>query len=236
MSAKWWMGLGGDGNVGEAAHDPSATIGDRLTQAILDVAGAVPNTTELANDSPHTRAHALARQAAWKAFGISGAAAIAPGPLGLLTLLPDLVGVWKVQAQMVADIAGAYGKAARLTREQMLYCMFKHLMSQGLRDIAVRVGERYLVRRATLRFLQRVAEMIGFRVSQRLLAKTIARYIPGVGALGVAGYAYYDTMAVARTAAELFRTDIAVQGAVDIEDVEVVRPEQRRLLPTTAQQ
>lgn len=33
-----------------------------------------------------------------------------PGPLGLLTILPDMYAIWRVQAQLVADIAAVYGK------------------------------------------------------------------------------------------------------------------------------
>ena len=43
-----------------------------------------------------------------------------PGPLGWLTIAPELLAVWKIQAQMVSDLAGVYGKAATLTREHMV--------------------------------------------------------------------------------------------------------------------
>jgi len=57
---------------------------------------------------------------------VAGTLALPPGPLGWMTILPEMVGVWKIQAQMVADIAALYGKTATLTQEQMLYCLFKH--------------------------------------------------------------------------------------------------------------
>jgi len=39
------------------------------------------------------------------------------------------------------------------------------------------------------------------------IAKTAARWLPVVGSIGVAGYAYYDTAQVAATATELFDSD-----------------------------
>ena len=63
--------------------------------------------------------------------------------MGMLTLLPELVAVWRIQ-------------------EQMLYCLFKHTASQAVRD---------------------------------------------------AGYAYFDTAQVARSAIELFEKDIDVEPA-----------------------
>jgi hypothetical protein len=51
---------------------------------------------------------------------------MAPGQLGLLTVLPDLVAMWRIQSQLVSDIAAVYGKTANLGREHMLWCLFKH--------------------------------------------------------------------------------------------------------------
>lgn len=228
----------GDESAGKkVAQGISESLRDRLAQAVLDVVASLPDSSELVSDSPEARAQAIARSAAATAAKISGAAALVPGPLGLLTLVPDLLGVWRVQSQMVADIAGTYGKSARLTQEEMLHCLFKHMVSQSLRDMVVRVGERYLVRRATLRLIQNLAKLIGVRMSQRLLGKAAARWLPGIGAACVAGYAYYDTKMVAQTAVELFSADITVRGTADIEDVEVkpARGPSRVLAPAEQQ-
>ena len=112
---------------------------------------------------------------------------------------------------MVADIAGTYGKQAFLTREQMLYCLFRHAAAQAVRDLVVRVGERFLVRRVSLRVFQQIAKKIGVRITQRIIGKSITRWLPVVGALGVAGYAYYDTGQVAQTATELFGSAIDIE-------------------------
>ena len=105
---------------------------------------------------------------------------------------------------MVADIAAIYGKSATLTQEQMLYCLFRHAAAQAVRDLVVRVGNRAIVQRATLRALQTAAERVGVKVTQRALGSAAARWIPIVGAVGVGAYAYFDTAQVARTAIELF--------------------------------
>ena len=187
-------------------------VGTRVADAILDVVGAVPTSSEVGSETPHARALALGRRASKSAATISGGAALVPGPAGMLTLLPDIIGVWKVQAQMVADIAATYGKTATLTKEQMLYCLFRHLFSQGLRDVVVRAGERYLVRRASMQVLQKLSAAIGFKVTQHAMGKAIARYAPIVGAAGVAAYAFYDTKRVATTAIELFGASIVIEA------------------------
>jgi hypothetical protein len=146
-----------------------------------------------------------------KAAAFSGALSMPPGPLGLLTLIPDLVGIWRIQAQLVADIAAVYGKTAWLTREGLLYCLFRHGAAQALRDVVVRSGERLLIRQVTLRSMGTLLEKVGLRVSQRLTAKAVARWLPIIGAVGVGAYAYFDTGQVAKTAIETFEAELAVE-------------------------
>lgn len=180
----------------------------RVAEAILGFLSEVPTTSEPLNVSPKDRALQIARAAARNACAISGAFALPPGPAGLVTILPDLVAVWRVQAQMVADIAGAFGKSAVLSREQMLYCLFKHTAAQAVRDLVVRVGERYLVRRGSLRVVQAVAAKVGVKVTQRAIATSVSRWLPVVGIVGVAGYAYYDTAQVGATAISFFEKEV----------------------------
>ena len=44
---------------------------------------------------------------------------------------------------------------------------------------------------------------IGISVTQRVAGTTASRWIPLIGAVAVAGYAYFDTLQVAKTAAKL---------------------------------
>ena len=115
-------------------------------------------------------------------------------------MLPELVAIWKIQAQMVADIAAACGQHTNLTREQMLYCLFRHAAAQAVRDLAVRAGQRWIVHAATAHTLRGVAHRIGVKLSERALGSSLARMLPVAGALGVGAYAWYDTRQVARTA------------------------------------
>jgi hypothetical protein len=185
----------------------------RVAESILAFLSEVPTTSEPLSASPQDRALQIARAAARKACTISGALALPPGPAGLVTILPDLVAVWRVQSQMVADIAGAFGQSAVLSREQMLYCLFRHTAAQAVRDLVVRVGERYLVRRASLRVVQAVAAKVGVKVSQRAIATSVSRWLPVVGIVGVAGYAYYDTAQVGATAISFFEKPVDSDGA-----------------------
>jgi hypothetical protein len=186
---------------------PSYTT-QAIAKVILDVVAAVPHTAELPGPAPKERARAIQTAAALKAAAVSGTLALPAGPWALAVILPDLVTVWRIQAKMVADIAGAFGQSAYLSQEHMIYCLFRHAAAQIVRDLTARVGERVVFRRATLKALQSVAQRVGVKVSQRTIAKSAARWLPVVGSIGVAGYAFYDTTQVGATAVELFERDI----------------------------
>src|SRR4029077_14445615 len=123
---------------------------------------------EGASDDSRGRAKALGKAAALKAAAVSGSLAIPPGPAGLLTLVPDLFLIWKIQGQMVSDVAAAYGKTAFLTREGLMHCLFKHAAAQAVRGIVVQGGERLLIRKASSELFERALERVGVSVSERL--------------------------------------------------------------------
>ena len=181
-----------------------------LTQAVLAVVLQVPDSTERMGEHPAERAHAIARSAARAASVLSGSLSLPPGIFAWLTIVPELVGVWKLQAQMVSDIAAVYGQQKTLGREQMLYCLFKHVSAQLLRDVAVRVGERVVIQQTSVTTLQKIAQQIGVQVSKRVLSKSAARFVPLLGAVSVGAYAYFDTLQVAKNATELFDRTITI--------------------------
>jgi hypothetical protein len=120
-----------------------------------------------------------------------------------MTVLPDIYLIWQTQRQMVADIFALYGRTAELTRTHMLYCLFRHAASQVLRDVVVRTGERVVVRQLTGTALSRVLGRVGASVTQRMAGSAAGRWLPVVGAVAVGGYAYWDTLQVAKTARRL---------------------------------
>ena len=182
-----------------------------LADKLLDLIGNIPASRESISDQPNARGRAVARTAATKAASTAGALALPPGPLGWLTIAPELYAVWKIQAQMVADIAGVYGKDSTLTREQMLYCLFSHTAAKAFSDLVIRVGQRFVVRKAPVSALYAIANKVAIRIAQRSAGRVVARWVPAVGALGVAGYVYFDTGKVADASIELFAADLKVE-------------------------
>ena len=192
---------------------PSKTVVDQIAKALMQVVSKIPGSDEKANDTPEARAKTLTLQASCKAASVSGTLALPPGPLGMLTILPDLLAIWNIQRQLVGDIAAVFGKSSKLGKQQMVYCLFKHAAGQVVRDVVVRVGERFLIRESTLKGLQQILRRIGVSISQRAAGKALARWLPIVGAVGIGGYAFYDTTQVGRTSMAFFAKEIVIEEA-----------------------
>ncbi len=190
--------------IAPAVQGPIAT-------AIIDFISNVPASGIDGSVNPASEARRLATRAARRAAVTAGSLALPPGPLGWLTLLPELIAIWKIQAQMVSDIAAAYGRHATLGREQMMWCLFRHTAAQAFRDLVVRVGDRLVFRRMSWGTLERVARQVGIKLTQRTLSKGASRWFPVIGALGVGAYAYYDTGQVASTAIAMFEGNIVME-------------------------
>lgn len=191
---------------GQPSVDParSEPAGARLARTILDLAGRIPASGQTATSDPHGGARALTRAAAREAALTAGTLALPPGPLGWLTIAPELALIWRIQRQLVADIAALHGVEAELTRTHLLYCLFRHAAAQALRELTVRAGTRLLLREVPLHALERIATRVGLQLTARTAGRSLARWLPVAGTLGVAGYAWYDTSQVARTALTLF--------------------------------
>ncbi len=185
-----------------------ASVPALIEKAIMGVLSRIPDTEEPHGAHPAARARAIAKAAARKTAIVSGSLSLPPGPAGWLTILPDLTMVWKIQSQMVADIAGAFGKQSFLAQEQMLYCLFRHAAAHSVRGLVVRAGERILFKRTPVRALQEVVRKLGVPIARKVAGRGISRWLPIAGAVGVAGFAYYDTMRVAETTIELFRSEL----------------------------
>lgn len=189
--------------------DPAAR---EVTGAIERVIADVPAPRSHPVARPDDEASALARKAAQRAAMVSGSLALPPGPLGMLTVLPDIYVIWRIQRQMVADIFGLYGRTGELTRTHMLYCLFRHAASQVLRDVAVRTGQRIVVEQLSTGAIKVISAKAGIAISKRVAGTAATRWVPLAGAAAIGAYAYWDTLQVARTAQRLLAADVPVAG------------------------
>ncbi|MBI5882904.1 MAG: EcsC family protein [Elusimicrobia bacterium] len=180
----------------------SAKMLPKLQKLLAEVVNDIPVSDKKKEADPKAAARGLTTEAARHTALLSGALALPSGPLGVLTMIPDLVAVWRRQARLVSDIAAVYGQESRLTREMMMYCLFRHVSSDAVKDIVVRTGQRVIVSQTTVVVFHRVLRVIVGDLLSMVAGRFMARWLPVIGSAAVAAYSYRDTKEVGQTAIE----------------------------------
>lgn len=204
-------------NFKEFKDKKNESIQEMFNSIIFNLITDIPDSLLCPNNDPDKRADVLIKQAALKAATVSTSLSIPAGFTGVLTSIPDIAAVWRIQAQLVSDIACTYGKFAMLSREAMVWCLFRHSAASLLRDVAVRTGSRIVVQKLSLTALQKLLQKIGVKISANFLGRIALRAIPAIGAIGNGAYTYFDTTEVGKTAMAYFK---ALEGIEKPELVE----------------
>ena len=204
-------------NFKEYKDKKEDSIQEMVYSIIFNLITDIPDSLLAPIKDPDKRAEILIKQASMKAAAVSTSLSIPAGLTGVLTSIPDIAAVWRIQAQLVSDIASTYGKFAMLSREAMVWCLFRHSAASLLRDVAVRTGSRIVVQKLSLTALQKLLQKIGVKISTNFLGRIALRAIPAIGALGNGAYTYFDTTEVGKTATAYFK---ALEGIEKPELVE----------------
>ena len=88
-------------------------IAGALFRILFKVIHEIPKSTPKETSEALIRARKLISETSLKAAAISGALALPFGPSGWLRTFRDLAAIWRLQAQMVADIGALLGKKGK---------------------------------------------------------------------------------------------------------------------------
>ncbi|WP_298769461.1 EcsC family protein [uncultured Fibrobacter sp.] len=196
-------------------------IKEKISSLLVELVTDIPESLYTPTQDPDEKIKKLIRQAALKASVVSATLSVPAGVTGVLTSIPDIAAIWRIQAQLVSDIAATYGKFAQLSREAMIWCLFRHSAAQLVRDIAVRTGSRVVVQKLSMAALEALLTKIGIKVSTKFLGKVALRAIPAIGAIGNGAYSFYDTTEVGKTAATYFKALADKSSEPTVEDAEI---------------
>lgn len=152
---------------------------------------------------------------------VAGAAGLIPGPWGMLAAVPEIVTVVRNQTKMIFDICVALGQHRHISRELLVGILLSS-MGSGTGSLIAVQGGKLLVKRASLRVMQKIIAMLGGKVTQQLLKSMVGKWLPVVGAAAMAAWARYTTKKLGEEACELLSKEI-VDGEelVDDGDAEV---------------
>jgi hypothetical protein len=195
---------------------------EKLGKLLFELITDIPESLYTPAEDSDEKINKIIRQASLKAAAVSATLSVPAGFTGVLTSVPDIAAIWRIQAQLVSDIAASYGKFAQLSREAMVWCLFRHSAAQLLRDIAVRTGSRIVVQKVSFAALEALLRKIGLKVSTKFLGRIALRAIPAIGAVGNGAYSFYDTTEVGKTAAAYFKALADNPEEPAAEDAEIV--------------
>jgi hypothetical protein len=207
--------------MSDCTDEKMERIKEKLSTLLFELITDIPESLYSPTENSDDKINKLIRQAAVKASMVSATLSVPAGVTGVLTSIPDIAAIWRIQAQLVSDIAATYGKFAQLSREAMVWCLFRHSAAQLVRDIAVRTGSRIVVQKLSLAALEVLLKKIGLKISTKLLGKIALRAIPAIGAIGNGAYSFYDTYEVGKTAAAYFKALADNPEEPVVEDAEI---------------
>ena len=169
--------------------------------------------------SPEELVSSLTETAAIKTASISAGLSLPGGFFSLITILPELFIVYRIQGHLIKDIASVYGKEAYVTKELLIYCMFKqtslHLVERIIEDL----GTKIIIRPTTLKVMESLLQKIGIHLSKSFIKSKLLKWLPLLGAVLTGGLTYLDTKYVASTAVGMFSKEIEIHNENSIENV-----------------
>jgi hypothetical protein len=193
----------------QSKFEKEKTIQDKILDVLIEIDSY---------QSPYSKAigdvleiiRPLRREYCLKTAGISLFSGLLPGILGGLSVLPEMYSILRLQVRMIKDIAVLYGKEKYLTKELILYCLFKQNQIDLFSRSIQMSGTRLLLRSYSAELFQKLLNKIGFQVQKKTDNKFSTRIYSIFGSTIGGSVTYFDTRIVAYTAVVCFSKDIII--------------------------
>jgi len=156
-------------------------------------------------------------EAARRAFKLSTALGLIPGPIGMATILPEVAALTRLQINLIKRIARHHHKEEQASAEIILLIRGNVLGVAAGETLVRRMGTALVMRSVNARVVKRIAGAVGTRIVNRAAERAAARWIPVVTA-PLFGYMSRSlTRKIGREAERLFSLEMIVEpsgGAV----------------------
>lgn len=179
----------------------------KVVEQLFDSLSEPPRPSFSRPGSPE-EVNKMIRKTAVQTSSISAALAIPGGITGVVTVLPEIASIWKLQAQMISNIAASEGKNYLLTREQMLWCMFRQMGYGIIKEYVFQKGGVYIVKRMQHKVFENTLQKVGLGLVTRQGTRMAGKIIPVLGSVSAGALSYYDTIRVGRNAVNLYTKEI----------------------------
>lgn len=146
-----------------------------------------------------------------KAFSLSFASGMMPGPLGMATILPELAAITKIQMDLIYKIAKYHDKLDRVNRPLVLYVFACALGVTAGRLLVQKVGSRIIIKTLSTQAAQKIAAAIGARIGSSVVQRSAGRWICMATAPVFAWLSKKMTEKIGGHADDLFRQEIEIE-------------------------
>ena len=178
---------------------------ERILENVLDTLG--PNPDEITVDGSPQK---MIRKASRAAFLISTGAGIPTGPVGLATIIPEVVAITKLQINLIFKVAKFHQQEAKVNKTIILTVLGVAMGVVLKHALINKVGTRLIVKSLSAEGAKRITREIGEKFAAGLLKRGLGRWIPLMLA-PVFGYLSLSmTRKIGREAESLFSHELEV--------------------------
>ncbi len=178
---------------------------ERILENVLNTLG--PNPDEIKVDGTSQK---MIRKASRAAFLISTGAGIPTGPMGLATIVPEVVALIKLQMDLIFKVAKFHQQEAKVNKTIILTVLGVAMGVVLKHALINKVGTRLIVKSLSAEGAKRITREIGEKFATGLLKRGLGRWIPLMLA-PVFGYLSLSmTRKVGREAESLFSHELEV--------------------------
>ncbi len=166
-----------------------------------------PSSVEIEGRTPEE----MISSASWKAFAVSTAAALPPGPVGWATIVPELIAITKIQMNLIYKIAKYYGKENQINSTIVMLIFANEAGLAVGRQVVRKVGTRVIINALGSRALRPIAQKIAAKIGARITQKALGRWIPFVLAPIFGAFSKSMTTRIGQEAINFLKDDFEVQ-------------------------
>lgn len=148
-----------------------------------------------------------------KAFRISTALGLIPGPLGMATILPEVAALTRLQVNLICRIARHHGKENRVNKELVLLVLANATGVAAGEMLLRRAGTVLILKSVNTRAARAVARRVGTRMVNMAAEKALGRWMPVITAPLFGCFSRSLTRKIGKEAQRLFLQGIESETA-----------------------
>lgn len=141
---------------------------------------------------------------------IVGKAGLLIGPLGMLSVVPEVVLIIRNEIGLIYDVAKAHGKSDLVSKEVVVSILLSGF-GTPVDSLVTTRGGKYLAKFVSSQDYKNMVVLLSGKVAQQLLKSTVSKYLPKVGPAAMAAWTNYTTRKIGKRAHEVFGSELLIE-------------------------